>query len=68
MNLLEAVANWHGCPYGLKRCKDNCVNFMVVDPRSGDAAGVGPGTKAQRDLCSLFEDLDRQITERFLKE
>ncbi|MCD6535350.1 MAG: hypothetical protein J7L25_14930 [Deltaproteobacteria bacterium] len=61
MNILEAVANWYGCPYGLKNCKDNCSNYMMVDPRTDSGKGVGPSTTGQRTLCSLFEDMDDQI-------
>ena len=65
MNLLEAVANWSGCPYGLRHCKkeyqEKCKNYLFVDPRRGSGKGVGPGTTGQRTLCNLFEDLNRQI-------
>jgi hypothetical protein len=64
MNLLEAVANWHGCPYGLKKCHDDCENYFMVDPRPDDNKGVGPGPKGQRTLCSLFEDIDMQIMKK----
>ena len=61
MNVLEAVANWYGCPYGLKNCRDNCESYMLVDPRPDWDKGVGPGPKGQRTVCSLLEDLDNQI-------
>ena len=63
MNLLEAVANWHGCPYGLKRCQNDCDNYFMVDPRPTNK-GVGPGPKGQRTICSLFEDINSQIMEK----
>ncbi len=61
MNILEAVANWYGCPYGLQNCKNDCDNYMMVDPRTNTAKGVGPSTKGQRTLCSLLEDMDQQV-------
>ncbi len=61
MNILEAVANWHGCPYDLKNCRDNCPSYMMVDPRGDWNKGVGPGPKEQRTLCNLLSDLDNQI-------
>jgi len=61
MNMLEAVANWYGCPYGLKKCHKNCQNYLLVDPRPDWDKGVGPGPKGQRTLCKLLEDLDYQI-------
>ena len=64
MNLLEAVANWYGCPYGLKKCKEGCENYFMVDPRTLEERGVGPGPKGQRTLCSLFNDLNQQIMEK----
>jgi len=50
MNILEAVANWYGCPYGLKNCRDNCPSYMMVDPRPDWKKGVGPSTKGQRTI------------------
>ena len=64
MNLLEAVAKWYGCPYGLKKCREGCENYFMIDPRTYDEKGQGPGPKGQRTLCSLFDDLDQQIMER----
>lgn len=64
MNMLEAVANWYGCPYGLKKCgktRNKCGNYLMLDPRPDWDKGVGPGPKGQRTLCNLLEDLDRQI-------
>ena len=61
MNMLEAVANWYACPYGLKHCREDCQNYMYVDPRIDEEKGIGPGPKYQRTLCSLFYDLDGQI-------
>lgn len=61
MNILEAVAKWYGCPYGLKTCKDDCENYFLVDPRTNEKKGVGPGTKGMRTLCSLIEDLNTQV-------
>ena len=61
MNILEAVANWYGCPYGLKNCRDNCPSYMMVDPRPDWKKGVGPSTKGQRTLCNLLSDLNNQI-------
>ena len=67
MNVLEAVAKWYGCPYGLQNCLGNrdrpepCDNYMFVDPRPESSKGSGPGTTGQRTLCSLLEDLDEQI-------
>lgn len=61
MNMLEAVANWYGCPYGLKNCRKNCPTYLFVDPRPDSSKGVGPGTTGQRTLCSLLNDLDVQI-------
>ena len=61
MNVLEAVAKWYGCPYGLKRCRKNCENYLYVDPRLEEKKGVGPGPKDQRTLCSLLDDLNNQI-------
>ena len=64
MNILEAAANWYGCPYGLKKCQDDCENYFMVDPRADNEKGVGPGPKGQRTLCSLLEDLNNQIMEK----
>lgn len=64
MNVLEAVANWYGCPYGLKNCRENCDNYIFVDPRPDSSKGVGPGTTGHRTLCSLFEDLNEQIMQK----
>ena len=61
MNILEAVANWYGCPYGLKKCRKNCRNYIMVDPRGDWKKGVGPGPKEQRTLCNLLSDLNKQI-------
>ena len=62
MNMLEAVAKWYGCPYGVVHCRENeCGAYMYVDPRPDWDKGVGPGPKGQRTLCSLLEDLDNQI-------
>ena len=61
MNMLEAVANWYACPYGLRNCREDCKNYMYVDPRIDEEKGVGPGPKGQRTLCSLFDDLNDQI-------
>ncbi len=61
MNLLESVAKWYGCPYGLKKCREDCDNYVRVDPRPDWDKGVGPGGKGYRTLCSLWDDLDRQI-------
>ena len=64
MNILEAVANWYGCPYGLKNCRDGCANHMYVDPRQDINKSVGPGPKDQRKLCSLLEDLNGQVMDK----
>lgn len=64
MNILEAAANWYGCPYGLKNCRDDCENYIMVDPRTHNAKGVGPSTSGQRTLCNLFEDLNQQVLEK----
>ena len=64
MNILEAVANWYGCPYGLKKCLSNCDNYLFVDPRPDWDKGVGPGTKGQRTLCKLLDDLNHQIMKK----
>lgn len=64
MNILEAVANWYACPYGLRNCKEGCKNYKYVDPRIDEEKGVGPGPKYQRTLCSLLDDLDHQIMEK----
>lgn len=65
MHLLEAVAKWYGCPYGLQRCRENeCGVYMWVDPRPESSKGSGLGTTGHRTLCSLFEDLNDQIKER----
>ena len=61
MNLLEAVAKWYGCPYGLQKCLENCDNYLLVDPRSESIKGSGPRTTGHRTLYSLFEDLNEQI-------
>jgi len=61
MNMLEAVARWYGCPYGLQNCRKDCENYMYVDPRVDERKGTGPGPKDQRTLCNLFDDLNRQI-------
>ncbi len=50
MNILEAVANWHGCPDGLKNCRDKCPSYMMIDPRPDWKKGVGPSTEGQRTL------------------
>lgn len=64
MNILEAVANWYGCPYGLKNCRSDCENYMMIDPRTESVKGVGPSTKGQRTLCNLLGDLDEQIMKK----
>ena len=64
MNLLEAVAKWYGCPYGLKTCKNDCENYMYIDPRTYDSKGEGPTIKGQRTLCNLLNDMDAQILEK----
>ena len=64
MNILEAVANWYGCPYGLKKCREKCSNYMRVDPRPDWDKGIGPGGKGYRTICMLLEDLNRQIMEK----
>ncbi len=61
MTLLEAVANWHGYSYGLKRCRHDCNNYLIIDPRPESVKGIGPSIKGQRTLCSLFDDLNMQI-------
>ncbi len=61
MNILEAVANWYGCPDGMKNCRDDCDNYLIMDPRPDWDKGVGPGLKGQRTLCSLLDDLNYQI-------
>ena len=61
MNVLEAVAKWYGCRYGLRNCRENCDNYIFVDTRPESSKGIGPGTTGQRTLCSLFEDLNEQI-------
>lgn len=61
MNILETVANWYGCPYGLKTCRKKCQNYMMVDPRIVSKKGMGPSIKDQRTLCSLLSDLNNQI-------
>lgn len=52
MNILEAVANWYGCPYGLKNCKDECENYMMIDPRTDSAKGIGPSKKSRYDFIA----------------
>lgn len=66
MNLLEAVARWYSCDYGQDRClaKNNCVNYIFVDPRTWGKKGVGPGTTGQRTLCNLLNDLNDQVREK----
>jgi len=64
MNMLEAVARWYGCPYGLKKCKKRCENYQYVDPRIEDRKGIGPGPRDQRSLCSLLDDLNEQLMEK----
>jgi hypothetical protein len=64
MNILEAVANWHGCPYGLKNCRNDCENYMIIDPITESGKGIGPSTKGQRTLCSLLEDLNEQVMKK----
>jgi hypothetical protein len=66
MNILEAVANWYGCPYGLQNCikEKGCKNYLFVDPRPDSARGVGPGTTGKRTLCKLLDDLDYQIMKK----
>jgi len=64
MNLLEAVANLYGCPYGLKKCRNECDNYMIIDPRIDEGKGKGPSIKGQRTLCSLLNDMDGQIMEK----
>ena len=62
MNMLEAVATWYACPYGLLHCRENeCGAYLFVDPRPESSKGTGPGTTGQRTLCSLLNDLDDQI-------
>lgn len=64
MNILEAVANWYGCPYGLQNCRDDCKNYLMIDPRTDSGKGIGPSTKGQRTLCNLLYDLNEQLMEK----
>ena len=64
MNLLEAVAYWYACPYGLKNCKDDCCNYLFVDPRPYSSRGIGPGRTGQRTLCSLLDDMNDQVKKK----
>mgnify|MGYP003969511565 CR=1 FL=1 len=64
MNILEAVANWYGCPYGLQKCQNDCENYFMVDPRTYEKKGIGPGPKGQRTICGLLEDLNSQIMKK----
>jgi hypothetical protein len=61
MDLLFAVAKWRTCEWGDKnkcRGENKCVNYMYVDPRN---LKEGPGPSGQRTLCSLLEDLNKQV-------
>ena len=43
MNMLEAVAMWYACPYGLLHCRENeCGAYLFVDPRPESSRGTGP--------------------------
>jgi hypothetical protein len=66
MDLMEAVARWRVCEYGLDRClgKEKCLNYIMVDPRTKGKKGVGPGTTGKRTLCLLLDDLSKQIIEK----
>ena len=66
MDLMEAVARWYVCDYGVDRClgEENCPNYLFVDPRTYEKKGIGPGTTGQRTLCSLLDDLNEQIKEK----
>jgi hypothetical protein len=48
----------------LKNCKQDCVNYLFVDPRPDSSKGIGPGTTGQRTLCSLLDDLNDQIMKK----
>ena len=64
MNLFEAVANWYGCPYGLKKCRQDCENFIMIDPRSESEKSVGQSTNGRRYLCRLLEDVNQQVMKK----
>ena len=64
MNMLEAVANRYGCQYGTVKCKDDCENYMMVDPRGKEGKDKGPRPKGIRTLCNLFEDFDDQLIKK----
>ena len=58
--MLEAVARWYGCPYGLKNYikGGGCENYLLIDPFLSSAKGIERGTTGLRTLCSLLGDLD----------
>ena len=58
MNVLEAVANWYGCPYGLKNCIENCHNYIFVDPRPESSKGIGPYDYVSTLLPVLHRETD----------
>lgn len=65
MNMLEAVANWYGCPYNEgKDCRKNCDNYLLVDPRTASDKGLGHGDKGHRTLCTILDDLNGQIMKK----
>jgi hypothetical protein len=66
MELMEVVARWLVCDYGIDKClgSEKCPNYLFVDPRKVNKKGIGPGTTGQRTLCNLLEDLNKQIKEK----
>jgi hypothetical protein len=64
MNLFDAVVNWYGCPYGLKKCRADCDNFMKIDLRTESPKGIGPSTNGQNDLCVILENLNKQVMKK----
>ncbi len=66
MDLMEAVARWRVCQYGQDKClgEDKCPNYIYVDPRTWSKKGIGPGTTGQRTLCSLLDDLNKQLRDK----
>ncbi len=65
MKLPEAVARWQVCEYGVTDTCRKCKNYIMVDPRTPyNDKSSGPGQTGYRSLCSLLEDLDKQINEK----
>ena len=58
MSVLEFVANWYGCPYGLKNCIENYHNYISVDTRSESSKDIGPYDYVSILLPVLHQETD----------